>query len=513
MPETRRLLEAMAVLLAYVAFCAFVSLRRRQRRVQNLSPVLLDAQSRGQSLLIAYASQTGFAEDLARRSATTLQTGAAAVQLRPLDALNVATLSATRRAMFLVSTTGEGDAPDSAAQFVRKVMDRTVDLTGLDYGLLALGDSSYIHYCAFGRQLDAWLQRCGATPLFNRVEVDDGEGCALQQWHSNLRHLASTAEFSESDAIDWTSPNYQPWRLAERYLLNPGSPGGAIFQLVLKPLQEQPSWSSGDIAEVSPRNSLAVVRHFLQRLGLAPDTTMVGGAMLGELLCSRILPPDGVELEALQGLQPQTVLSRLKAVPHRAYSIASLASEGRLELLVRQMCHTDGRLGLGSGWLTKHAPLDGSIALRIRTNRRFHLPTTDRPLILIGNGTGLAGLRGHLKARQAAGHRRNWLIFGERTRVHDFLFQEEIKNWVESKHLQRLDLAFSRDQDTPIYVQNRLREASTELTSWVADGAAIYVCGSMEGMSTGVHTALGDVLGLDTLERLMNVGLYRRDVY
>jgi sulfite reductase (NADPH) flavoprotein alpha-component len=177
------------------------------------------------------------------------------------------------------------------------------------------------------------------------------------------------------------------------------------------------------------------------------------------------------------------------------------------------MRRADGKPGLGSGWLTAHAPEGAEIAARVRTNRAFHGPRDDRPLILIGNGTGLAGLRAHLKARAALGRRRNWLVFGERTAAHDYFHRDEIEAWRAGGVLQRLDLAFSRDQDRKVYVQHRLMEAADALRAWVADGAAIHVCGSLEGMSSDVHATLTAVLGAETMERLADEGLYRRDVY
>jgi sulfite reductase (NADPH) flavoprotein alpha-component len=181
---------------------------------------------------------------------------------------------------------------------------------------------------------------------------------------------------------------------------------------------------------------------------------------------------------------------------------------------VRQARRADGVLGLGSGWLTAHAPLDGPVALHVRRNRGFHAPEDGRPMILIGNGTGIAGLRAHLRERRLAGRRRNWLVFGERSRARDFLCGEEIETWLAAGDLARLDLAFSRDDGAPRhYVQDLLRAAPEELRRWVEEGAAIYVCGSLRGMAPGVDAALADILGRDALEGLAAAGRYRRDVY
>jgi sulfite reductase (NADPH) flavoprotein alpha-component len=134
-------------------------------------------------------------------------------------------------------------------------------------------------------------------------------------------------------------------------------------------------------------------------------------------------------------------------------------------------------------------------------------------VILIGNGTGLAGLRSLLKARIVAGHTANWLLFGERNAAHDFYCQAELQGWLATGDLARLDLAFSRDQAGKVYVQDRLRESAEQLREWLVAGAAIYVCGSLEGMAAGVDAVLHELLGEATVSTLREEGRYRRDVY
>src|SRR2546429_257054 len=109
---------------------------------------------------------------------------------------------------------------------------------------------------------------------------------------------------------------------------------------------------------------------------------------------------------------------------------------------VRQARREDGSPGLASGWLTQGAPLGAAITLRLRAHRNFRLEDNlQRPLVLIGNGTGLAGLRSHLRARAAAGLGPNWLLFGERNAAHDRLYGDELQAWCDGGVLQRLDLA------------------------------------------------------------------------
>jgi len=509
-PEARRLWTAGLVASLYALFCLAVALRQvlRGRAARRETQAL--AAGTGAPVLVVHASQTGFAEELALATAKLLGDAGARVTLKSLAEVSALDLATTGRALFVVSTTGEGDAPDAARRFIRDVMAGAPKLQGLSYGVLALGDSSYARFCAFGRTLDAWLARNGATPLFDRVEADDGDPAALRHWQGHVGVLAGV-----TDAPDWTRPRYGRWRLADRRRLNPGGPGDAAFHIRLEPL-EGADWQAGDILEVGPRNDPVEVAELLVRLGLDGSALVIAeeGATLAEALSWRRLPHDAVFAAAPnQASGPQALVDALPALPHREYSIASLPAAGGVELLVRAMRRADGKLGLGSGWLTAHAADGAEIAARVRTNRSFHAPEDDRPLILIGNGTGLAGLRAHLKARAAAGRHRNWLVFGERTAAHDYFHREEIEAWRAGGVLQRLDLAFSRDQDRKVYVQHRLMEAAEPLRAWVADGAAIYVCGSLEGMSGDVHAVLTAVLGGEVMERLADEGRYRRDVY
>ncbi len=494
-PETERLFAASAVLVAYLLFCGVVFWRAARRRRGG---EVVGGAAGAAPVLVAFASQTGFAEELARRTAGLLHAGAVPVRLTGLDGVAPAALAQARRALFLVSTTGEGDAPDSAAAFVRKVMGGTTGLDGLEYGLLALGDTSYAAYCAFGRRLDDWLRAQGARPLFDRIEVDAAAPEALRHWQTQVEMLAGAS----ADGIDLAAEEeFQPWRLVEREVLNPDGLGAPVYRLAFMPSQGLMDWQAGDIAVLAPRNAPAAVTEALASARLS-DT-------LAEALATRQLPADPA---ALSGLSPAALFESLPALPRRDYSIASTPETGRLELLVRQVRFPDGRYGLGSGWLTAHVPLGGEVALRLRANPSFRAPDQDAPMILIGNGTGIAGLRAHLQARLRLGRRRNWLLFGERSRARDFPCGAEIEAWLAAGDLARLDLAFSREEPRR-YVQDALRDAVPELRRWVADGAVILVCGSLQGMAPAVHAVLREALGEEQLEELTAAGRYRRDVY
>ena len=486
----------------------YLDRRRKKRQIKQARQGLSTAHSDASPWLIGFASQSGLAEQLAWQSAGQLQAAGFAVRVQPLAALSEQDLLQASHALFVVSTFGDGEAPDSARGFERKVLNQPLALSSLKYSLLALGDRQYPHFCGFATRVQQWLNERGAQSLFTPVQVDSGDPEALQHWQQQLGQLTGTAP-----AANWQAPGYNNWTLEQRQLLNPGSSGSGVYLLGLKAPHASDSWQAGDLVEVMPRQSPAAIEHFLQGLGLSADTRVQLDGLqetLAQALGGRQLPDNRGHLV---GMHAQALVDALIPLHMREYSIASIPEDGLLQLIVRQERHADGSLGLGSGWLTEHANVGSAISLRVRRNSGFHLPAEPCPLILLGNGTGLAGLRSLLKARIAKGQQRNWLFFGERNAAHDFHCREELQGWLASGDLARLDLAFSRDQAQKIYVQDRLRESADEIRRWLADGAAIYICGSLQGMAAGVDQALTELLGEPALQALIEQGRYRRDVY
>jgi sulfite reductase (NADPH) flavoprotein alpha-component len=453
MSETfQRIGAAGLLVLAYVALCLTIWWRERRRHAAAARAATALAGDGAQSpVLVVFATQTGQAETIAWQTGRALHAKGTPVRVLSLNEVNIDTLRAAQRALFVVSTYGEGDAPDGASVFTERLLGTAETLPTLRYALLALGDRQYDHFCGFGRALDAWLQSTGAVPVAPCIEVDNGDPAALADWHA--RWGGGEASGAAEAATDFV-----PWRLARRELLNPGSEGGPVYQLGFHaPHGVTPDWQSGDLVQVA----------------LAQDPT-----------------------------RP------------RDYSIASIPPDGELQLIVRQERHADGTLGAASGLLTSTLALGDSVAMRLRPHRSFRLDgNAGRPLILIGNGTGLAGLRSHLRARAAARQHDNWLLFGERNASHDFLCRAELEAWRDSGALRRLDLVFSRDQAERRYVQHRLLQLGDELRMWLAGGAAIYVCGSLQGMAAGVDAALRELAGDAQIRTLIAERRYCRDVY
>ncbi|WP_297800128.1 sulfite reductase subunit alpha [uncultured Brevundimonas sp.] len=441
-------LVCIALWLALVGWTV-MKVRRENRAARERAAAL--GQSAATTVLVAYASQTGTAEDMAWKTAASLSEAGTPARPVSLAELDEATLKAAQRILFIVATTGEGDAPDNASGFLRRQMTHKIDLGHLNYAVLALGDSSYERYCAFGKQLDDWLAEGGAHALYPRIDVDNGNADSLNLWQQQLADLAGADSLSV-----WTPQAFEPWQLVRKVHLNPGSAGGEAWHLVFQPVDHAPQWEAGDIAEFA--------------------------------------------LPAAEGETPQT----------REYSLASIPADDAAEFCVRLMTGPDGTPGLGSGWLIRSLKEGDVVDMRIRPNRSFRPAPSEAPILLIGNGTGIAGLRAHLKVARKG---QAWLLFGERNRAHDNFFGDELKALQAAGMLARVDHAWSRDEGDGRYVQHLISENARDIERWIDRGAYIFVCGSLEGMSKGVHAALETVLGEERLQGLTDAGRYRRDVY
>jgi sulfite reductase (NADPH) flavoprotein alpha-component len=231
----------------------------------------------------------------------------------------------------------------------------------------------------------------------------------------------------------------------------------------------------------------------------------------------------------VDGVAAQEFVERLRKLPPRLYSIASShnANPDEVHLTVanvRYHAHGRDRGGVASTWLADRVDDDTPVPVYVDRNKNFRLPADDTPIIMIGPGTGVAPFRAFVEEREARGASgRNWLIFGEQRFRSDFLYQREWLRWRETGALDRIDVAFSRDQANKVYVQHRIREHARDIYGWLNDGAHVYVCGDSERMAPDVHQALIDVIasegGLSPddagawLGQLQKDKRYQRDVY
>ena len=461
-----------------------------QQRNGNKSEVQDD-----HAYLVVYASQSGQAESWAKHTTEQLQLIHQQVTLKNIQKLTATDLIQYQRILWVVSTYGEGDAPDDAQHFVHKILSQPVDLSHLSFAILALGDKRYTNFCQFGQSIEQWLLQQKAQPLFSTVLVDQLNSRDLEQWLTALEQLTAmrlTALDNERETIEL--------KFAHRQCLNVGSAGEPIYKIQLVAEQEL-VWSSGDILEIQCENNIIEIQQFL----VAHQQDDFNDIDALKTLNLRQLPNREHHSFAAW-------LEHFDRLPKREYSIASLPENGLIELVVRQQ-QTETGLGLGSGWLTAGLQHNQPIQAYIRNNPSFHLQHHLQPLILIGNGTGIAGLVAHLKQREQWGYGQNWLIFGERQQQFDHLYHAEIQYWQQHGFLQHVDYAFSRDQAEKIYVQDILKQQSTRLKQWIEQGAAVYVCGNLNGMAGGVDQVLKEILGDELVEQLKHELRYQRDVY
>jgi sulfite reductase (NADPH) flavoprotein alpha-component len=227
---------------------------------------------------------------------------------------------------------------------------------------------------------------------------------------------------------------------------------------------------------------------------------------------------------------PQELVGQMRRLNPRLYSIASssLVHPDEIHLTVapvRYKTNNRERGGVCSTFLSDRVELGSTKVPVFVSKSHFGLPEDDdTDIIMVGPGTGIAPFRAFLQEREKKGAKgRNWLFFGDRNEATDYLYGDEFEAWLASGLLQRVDLAFSRDQDFKVYVQDRIRERAAEIWAWIRDGACFYVCGDARKMAKDVDIALREVLvkeggmseteAADTIKVMKKERRYQRDVY
>jgi sulfite reductase (NADPH) flavoprotein alpha-component len=227
---------------------------------------------------------------------------------------------------------------------------------------------------------------------------------------------------------------------------------------------------------------------------------------------------------------PADLVAMLPKLSPRLYSISSspAAHAGQIHTtvaVVRYRSHNRERGGVCSTMFADRAHPAGRLPIYIQPNNKFRLPKdSDRPIIMIGPGTGIAPFRSFLHERRALGASgKNWLFFGERSAAADFLYREELESLQKDQFLTRLDLAFSRDQDHKIYVQDKMLEQAPLFWSWLQEGACVYVCGDATRMAKDVDAMLHTIVeqqgnlnreaSVEYIQNLKDQHRYHRDVY
>jgi sulfite reductase (NADPH) flavoprotein alpha-component len=506
-------------------------------------PVAAAPPARRAPLTILFGTESGNAEALAdavRKAAAKL--GFAARVLDMADA-TPAQLAGAQNLLVIASTWGEGDPPQRAIDFHAALMaDDAPSLDGLRYAVLALGDRAYAKFCETGRRFDERFVALGATRVADRIECDlDYEAPANAWIGATLGTLQAELGEQEPGAVihvDFArpSPGAAAWtrtrpfeaEITERVRLSGSRSTSDTWHLELSLEGAGIAYEPGDSLGFVPANDPALVDAVLEAAGLAGNAPLrerlIDQYDITTLVSPEPHPEDWQIIDALEAArEPLTetqLLTKLRPLAPRYYSVASSrkAVGDEAHLLVaglRYEAHGRLRKGVASVDVAERRKTGDRLRVFLKPNTHFRLPREpERPIIMIGPGTGVAPFRAFMQERDALGaNGRNWLVFGHRNYTHDFLYQLEWQDLLKRGVLTRLDVAFSRDQPEKRYVQHVLWDARAELQAWVNDGTMIYVCGDANAMAKDVHATLEQILGADALDGLRREKRYLRDVY
>lgn len=508
-------------------------------------------------LTIAYGSETGNGEQLAQSLYQAARSAGHAARLVDLATLKVRQLRKLSTLWLITSTHGDGDPPLGAVDFHRDLFAaENMDLSGLHYAVLALGDSSYEHFCQTGIDFDERLAAMGATRLAERVDCDVDFDTAAAQWSSERLAALPAVDSSENVAAPVFTPSaeaasqYSKQRplhteVLEQLPLSAAGRSRGNYHVTLALEEGSLTLEPGDAVGVFAKNPPALVEAVLNATGLDAETPVRVGeqslSLVEALSCERDLAIPGKKLaqqwaqwsgdpalgtlvednKLLRGwLKQQHVLDLLHGYPAnvpeaqalvdalrplqpRLYDVANHIDAGsdELDLLVKRFDYRLGETdhqGIASYYLCDLAPGD-PVCIYPHRNPRFALSQCEEPVILVGYGTGLAPYRAYLQARMARDDSNPcWLVMGEKNYEQDFLYQIEWQAWLASGTLSHLDPVFTDDnrsrQMGTVFVEQAVR-----LTQWLADGAVIYLCGEKETLTRceeQLQHAYGDANGL-----------------
>lgn len=507
------------------------------------------------SFTVMFGSQTGNAKGIAQSLHKQLtDTGVPSVLVSMADYKPRQIKNETHLAL-VVSTHGEGDAPDDAIEFHEFLASKKAPkLTGLNYSVLGLGDSSYEYFCQTGKDFDNRLASLGATALAERVDCDVDYEAAVNDWSAKLVDVAKQSLVSQSADVVPIASAVKP-NISEYTKQNPFQAPLLLAQKItgrnsIKDIQHIElalegaglSYQAGDalgiwfkndplmvdeilaLVKVDPdiiienkNNSLTVRQALIENLELTVSypgfvkayAAATESAALNELLSEpsalRAFLADRQIIDIVRQypseLAAQSLVNALRPLTPRLYSIASSQAEVEDEVHLT-VAHVDyaysgkRHQGGASGFLSSRLEEGQEVGVYIEKNDNFRLPANPQtPIIMIGPGTGIAPFRAFMQDREAsetAGQ--SWLFFGNPNFTQDFLYQTEWQGYLKRGVLTKISLAFSRDQSEKIYVQHRLAENGSDIFEWLESGAHLYVCGDAMRMAKDVENTLVSII-------------------
>ncbi|EDQ02111.1 assimilatory sulfite reductase (NADPH) flavoprotein subunit [Shewanella benthica] len=508
-----------------------------------------------QTITILYGSQTGNGRGVASELAAKAQAQGYAVNLASMGDYKVRQLKQETILLAVVSTHGEGEAPDDAIELHKFLASkRAPKLANLNYSVLALGDSSYEFFCQTGKDFDDRLSALGAKSLQALVECDVDYESAAQLWQESvLEAVKPLIETSGASVVPLSGSGIPGVAVSEFTKQKPYTAELLVSQKLTGRESDRDvrhveidlgesglSYQAGDALGVWFTNAASLVEELLTKLSLDGDEAVTVGkdalslkqALIEKKELTQIYPGLVKDWAALSGnaellsisddkeltrqfvrnnqladlvttyraeVTSTQLLAMLRPITPRLYSIASSQSEVESEVhltvaLVEDEREGGARFGGASQFLAQ-AQEGQEVKVYVEPNKHFRLPENpETPVIMVGPGTGIAPFRAFMQERAAQGIEGNsWLIFGNPHFEQDFLYQTEWQQYLQDGSLSRIDLAFSRDQAHKIYVQHRIAEQGEELWKWLESGAHFYICGDAERMAKDVHQALLDI--------------------
>ena len=503
---------------------------------------------------LIWASQTGNSETLAENFVQKIKQAGYEVNFQEMSNFSVDQLEKTDHLLCISSTFGDGDAPDNGQNFWNDLNSKEIKLNHVKYSVLALGDPNYDQFCGHGKKLDQKLAELGASRIFDRIDCDTDFQEKAEQWLGTvLGKLAESAKIKTDPSPlkpqkpDLTAPSKaSPFqsRLLQNVRLNHEHSNKDIRLFAFDIEDSGISYEAGDALGVWAKNCPELVNELLSVTKLDGDSSVsmvdLKGMTLRQALTERfeIAKPqlNALKLIATKGayqklqdlldypdknelkkwlwgkqlvdvlyefpvkLSVSELISILAKLQPRLYSIASSPKAYPTQIhltvsAVRYDYQGNARKGVSSTFLADRAE-QGQIGIFVQKSASFHPPAdADIPLIMVGPGTGIAPFRGFLQERQALDKpSKNWLFFGEQKSSTDFYYQDELTKFQQDGVLTRLDLAFSRDQEQKIYVQDRMREHGAELWQWLEQGAYFCICGDASRMAKDVDAALKEII-------------------